>query len=253
MEIGWKLGKGLMFLLLLVIFLVPLAIITTVPGMLFLMMLGVAAGCASWYAVGRLTPGFTLWYLRIHKKFLRRAGGGRKVIALTNRKGWEEGRLDVFYRALSESFFPTVIAFSVIGFILSDAGDLFSGRVFLVLLFAPVLVSITVPIRILNDSKLYYIDADSKEVITLGHEFNIRLKSIGGVLAFFIFLFTLYTLLQDITGVIENLVVYFSFIYPTITITAFIYYERWHREFTVDTSREPVRHGLPTMTVGLLR
>ncbi len=235
------------------VFLIPLAIITTVPGLFFLMMVGVVAGSVSWYLVGRLTPTFTLWYLKMHKRLLRKTGGDRKVVALRNKKGIPYERWDVFYRSLSDSFFPTVIAFSIIGLILSDTGDPSSGMVFLVLLFAPVLVSITVPIRILSDSKLYYIDENSKEVITLGHEVNIRLKSVGGVLAFLIFLFTLYTLLRDIGGVLENLIIYFSFIYPTITLTAFVYYERWHRDFTTETSRRPIKHGLPSLTVGLLR
>ncbi len=250
---GWNIGKKMWFILLLMVFLIPLAVITTVPGLFFLMTIGVVTGSVSWYLVGKLTPAFTLWYLSVHKKFSGKTGAGRRVVALRNKKGIPYERWDVFYRSLSDSFFPTVIAFSIIGFILSDTGEPFSGMVLLVLLFAPALVSITVPIRILSDSKLYYIDENSKEVITLGHEVNIRLKSVGGLLAFLIFLFTLYTLLQDIGGVLENLIIYFSFIYPTITLTAFVYYERWHRDFTAETSRRPIRHGLPSITVGLLR
>ncbi len=249
---GWNIGKKLWFVLLLVVFLIPLAIISTVSGLFFLMMLGVAGGSISWYFVGRLTPRFITWYLKIHQTFLRRLGSDRKIVALHNRRYLGNDRWDVFYRSLSDSFFPTVITFTVIGMALRDTGDPTSGIVFLVLFFAPVIVSITVPIRILTDSRLYYIDKKSKEIISLGQEANTRLKSVGGFLAFLLFLFTLYGLIQDLGAVLENLLVYFSFIYPTITLTSFVYFERWHDDFTRKTATRALRSGTRAVTVGLL-
>ncbi|MFW6040896.1 MAG: hypothetical protein ACOC85_03575 [Thermoplasmatota archaeon] len=237
----------------LIVFSVPLLIMATIPELYLIILFSIVAGSISWYITGRLTPVLTKLYIIIYKKLRSRFKGLRQISLIENKKYTSKSYWDIFYRALVNSFFPTIISFTVIGYLLRDTGTVNNPQVFLILIFSPVIVSFIIPLRILQESKLYYVDNLNKEIISVGREANVRLKSIGGLLALGLFLFTLYSVTGDLNELANNLIVFFSFIYPTITITSYLYYDRWHREFIELTNWEGKVTRIPDYIVGLFR
>ncbi|MGM0405142.1 MAG: hypothetical protein ACQEQM_03260 [Thermoplasmatota archaeon] len=250
---GWTLRKSIVFVLLVGIFAIPLLIMTLVPELYIIILFSIILGSGAWLFAGTLTPFLTSIYLKLYKKFNSFFGSSRKIMIVRNKTYSAENLWDVFYKSLSESLFPTIIAFTVVGYILRDAGTVNNPHVFVILIFCPVIVAFLIPIRILQDSKLYYVDKGNKEVISLCREVTIRLKSVGGILALGLFLFTLYTISGTLEDALLNLLVYFSFTYPTITLTSYFYYDRWHREFISDVNSKGERSGLERIAIGIFR
>lgn len=250
---SWSLRKKIKFALLLLIFVVPVMVLSSIPELFLIILFSIIAGSFTWWAVGLITPFLTKLYLKLHTLVMGKTGISKKIALVKNRKFGSVRFWDLFYRSLQDSFFPTIIAFSLIGFILRNAGGVLNDQVFLILIFSPIIVSFMIPLRIVQDSKLYYLNKETKEVISLGREINIRLKSIGGIMALGLFIFTLYTVTQDIRGVLTNLLIFFSFIYPTITITSFIYYKRWHPSFTGKTTKVGLDEGKQKYLISLLK
>lgn len=250
---GWTLKKSIVFVLLVGLFAIPLLIMTLVPELYIIIMFSVLLGSGAWLFSGSLTPFLTGLYIKLHSKFTGFFGAARKISIVKNKTYSSENFWDIFYKSLSESIFPTIIAFTVVGYILRDAGTVNSPNVFLILIFGPVIVAFLIPIRILQDSKLYYIDKGTKEVISLCREVNIRLKSVGGILALGLFLLTLYTISGELEETLINLLVYFSFTYPTITLTSYFYYDRWHRGFIADVNRKGKYSGVDSIAIGIFK
>ena len=250
---NWSLGKKLFFLLLIAIFSIPLLIMITIPELYIIIVFSIVVGSGLWYIIGRLTPFFTGLYIVFHKKLVKIFGWERKISLIENKKYKTQSYWDNFYRSLLDSFFPTIIAFTIIGYLLRNTGEVNNPQVFLVLLFSPVIVSFIIPLRILQDSKLYYVDKNNKEIISLGREVNVRLKSIGGLLALGLFLLTLYTVTENLNEVAGNLIVFFSFIYPTISITSYLYYDKWHRDFIERTNIQGEVSKIPDYLLGLFK
>ncbi|MFO7791707.1 MAG: hypothetical protein R6W73_01825 [Candidatus Saliniplasma sp.] len=253
LEKRWNLRKRIAFVLLVGLFTIPLLIMLEIPELYIIILFSVLLGSVTWLFAGILTPSLIGVYIKLHNKFNGFFGVTREISILKNKKYSAESFWDIFYKSLSEALFPTIIAFTVAGYILKDVGTVNNPNVFLVLIFGPVIVSFLIPIRILQDSKLYYIDRRTKEVISLCRELNMRLKSVGGVVALGLFLLTLYTISGDIQETLLNLVVYFSFTYPTITITSYFYYDRWHRGFIADVNRKGRYSGLERIAIGIFR
>ena len=248
--LGWSIGKKIKFILLLIIFIVPIVFLMNIPELFLIILISVIAGSLTWYITGKLTPFFTGIYIRLHKKFSKNP----KLIAVLKNKNPPSSNVwNKIYMSLSESLFPTIIAFSIIGYILKNSETLQSEQVFLVLLFAPVIVFFVIPLKILIDSKLFYLNRETKEVTSLGKEINIRLKSVGGLFALALFIFTLYIVNKDIHAVFEDIVIYFSFIYPTISITSLYYNLKWHRNFLFDLEEKAYEKDTPQYAVALLK
>jgi len=250
---GWSLKKRIVFVLLVGLFAVPLLIMTMVPELYIIILFSLLLGSGAWLFAGALTPFFTSVYIKLYKKFSGFFGAEREIIIVRNKTYSTENFWDVFHKSLSESIFPTIIAFTVVGYILRDVGTVNNPYVFVVLIFCPVIVAFLIPIRILHDSKLYYVDKSNKEIISLGREVTLRLKSIGGILALGLFLLTLYTVSGTMEEALLNLVVYFSFTYPTITLTSYLYYDRWHRGFIYDVNQKGEYSKLERIAIGLFR
>lgn len=115
------------------------------------------------------------------------------------------------------------------------------------------IVFFVIPLKILIDSKLFYLNRDTKEVTSLGKEVNIRLKSVGGIFALALFMYTLYIVNKNIHAVFEDIVIYFSFIYPTISITSLYYNLKWHRNFLFDLEEKAYEKDTPQYAVALLK
>lgn len=92
----------------------------------------------------------------------------------------------------------------------------------------------------MQDSRLYYLNGETEEVISLGRILNVRLKSRGGIIVLVLFVYILYTVTGTMQTALQKLLVFFSHIYPAITVTSFIYHDRWHPGF----SERVVRAGL---------
>lgn len=249
----WTLSRKVVFALLVVVFSIPILIMSYVPELFIIVLFGILLGCFSWYVIGRATPHLARFYFRVHQRLFSRSPDTREIAFIENQDHHIGDYWVKFYRALVESFFPTIVAFSIMGYILRNAGSVNDPKVFLVLLFAPAIVSFLIPIKILRDSKLYYLDKSNKEVISLCRELYIRLKSYGGILALGLFLFTLYSVSGGLEGVVTNLLVYFSFIYPSITLTFFVYFDRWHEVFVDRTDEKGRLEGLETFVIALKR
>ncbi len=247
MDGRWPLKKKTTFVFLLALFLVPIPVIvlSSVPALFLVILVSIAGGCCTWWAVGRSTPFLVKVYLRTHARLTGKTGPARTVALLEDWTFSPDEGWDSFYRALQDSLFPTVIALSLIGYILRDVESVANTDVFVILNFAPVIVLFVVPLWIVQDSKLYYLDRETKEVIALGRMLNIRLKSIGGVIALALFTYTLYTVTGTMQGALHKLLLYFSHIYPTITVTSLIYHRLWHTGFARpgDTSRGGSRNN----------
>lgn len=248
--LGWSIGKKIKFILLLVIFIIPIVVLMNIPELFLIVLFSVIAGCLTWFVTGKLTPFFTGIYIGLHKKF---SSNPRLIAVLKNKKPPSNNVWNVVYMSLSESIFPTIIAFSIIGYILKNSEKLQSEQVFLVLLFAPVIVFFVIPLKILMDSKLFYLNRETKEVTSLGKEVNIRLKSVGGIFALALFMFTLYVVNRNLSSVFEDVTIYFSFIYPTISITSIYYNLKWHRNFLFDLEEKAYEKETPQYAVALLK
>lgn len=246
-------AKKLTFLLLVAIFSIPLLIMSTLPSLYIIIFFSLIAGCATWYLFGRLTPFFTSIYISLFHGLIGKFSSEKEISIVENKNYRKYDFWNVFYRSLSDSFFPTVISFTAIGYMLRNSGSPNNPRVFLILLFAPVIVSFIIPIRILRDSRLFYLDRDKKEIISVCRDIFIRLKSVGGLLALGLFLLTLYTISDNLNEAVNNLIVYFSFIYPTITITSYIYYDRWHRGFIELTNYVGESRDIREYVLGLFK
>ncbi len=253
LEKGWSLRKRIAFVSLVGLLIIPLLIMLEIPELYIIIFFSVLLGSGAWLFVGMLTPFLTGLYFKLHNKFNGFLGSTRKISLLRNKTYSAESFWDIFYKSLSEALFPTIIAFTIAGYILKDVGTVNNANVFLVLIFGPVIVSFLIPIRILQDSKLYYVDRRTKEVISVCRELNMRLKSVGGVVALGLFLFTLYTVSGSVQEALLNLVVYFSFTYPTITLTSYFYYDRWHRGFIAEVNRKGRYSGLEKIAVGIFK
>ncbi|MFW5928489.1 MAG: hypothetical protein ACOCSL_04715 [Thermoplasmatota archaeon] len=247
---GWSIGKKIKFILLLLIFIVPIVVLMNIPELFLIVLFSVIAGSSTWYLTGKLTPFFIGIYIRLHKKF---SGNPKMIAVLKNKNPSSSDVWNKVYMSLSESIFPTIIAFSIIGYILKNSETLQSEQVFLVLLFAPVIVFFVIPLKILIDSKLFYLNRNTKEVTSLGKEVNIRLKSVGGIFALALFMYTLYIVNRDIHSVFEDITIYFSFIYPTISITSLYYNLKWHRIFLFDLEEKAYEVNTPQYAVALLK
>ncbi len=252
-EKGWDLKKRIAFVLLVGLFAIPLLIMTQIPELYVIILFSILLGSGTWLFIGILTPFFTGLYIKLYGRFNNLSKSSKEITLVRNKKYYHRNFWDVFYRSLSESFFPTVIAFTVVGYILRDVGSVNDPYVFLVLIFCPIIVSFLIPIRIMMESRLYYIDSANKEITSLGREIYVRLKSVGGILALGLFLITLYTLTENLNEALINLLVYFSFTYPTITITSYLYYDRWHRSFVADVNRKGKYSGVESVAIGIFR
>ena len=248
--LGWSTGKKVKFVILLLLFIVPIVVLMNIPEIFLIILFSVIAGSFTWYITAKLTPFFTGIYINLHEKF---SGNPRLIAVLKNKNPPSNNPWNVVYNSLRESIFPTIIAFSIIGYILKNSETLQSEQVFLVLLFAPVIVFFVIPIKILIDSKLFYLNRETKEVTSLGKEVNIRLRSVGGIFALALFIFTLYIVNRNLSSVFEDITIYFSFIYPTISITSIYYNLKWHRNFLFDLEEKAYEVETPQYAVALLK
>ncbi len=240
----WPPGKKILFAVLLALCTaaVPVIIWSGVPLLLLLILASVAGGLVVWWTAGKLTPFLMTMYLRLHERMAGAADVSREIALVDSTDGNDE-RWNALYRSLRLSLFPTGIALSLIGYVLRDIGSLGSRDVFLVLYLAPVIVVFMVPLWIVRDSPLFYHYPGTREVISMGRQLGIRLKSVGGVTALGLFLFTLYTVTGSLQDAAVKFVVFFSHIYPALVLTSSVYHARWHQEFVKRTARAAVEEG----------
>lgn len=240
----WTPGKTLLFVVLLALCIaaVPVIVWSGVPELLLLIMASVAGGLAVWWTAGKLTPLLMTLFLRLHERVAGAADISREIALVDGTDGGDE-RWNALYRSLRLALFPTAIALSLIGYVLRDIASLGSPDVFLVLYLAPVIVAFMVPLWIVRDSPLFYHYPDTREVISMGRQLGIRLKSVGGVTALGLLVFTLYTVTGSLQDAVVKLVVFFSHIYPALVLTSYVYHARWHQNFVKRTARAAVEEG----------